>query len=410
MKKHFMLIGSLLFSSMVFGQAYQLNLQGMKQFAMGGAGAATPWDVSTIFYNPAGLTSIRNLQVSGNVNLIMPRTRYVSAPTGTETVDAAEKNYIPFSGYVGAPVGYKSPLSLGLGIYKPFGTGIDWGNDWTGRFLVQSMRLRTTFFQPTASYMLTDDISIGAGFIWATGYYENNRALPVYDLNGTEGSTELSGRMRGVGFNLGLHIKASEYVHFGITYRSQVNMKVNNGYANFSVPSSISQSYPGSAFNTEIPMPQVATVGMGWDISESVGLQLEASYIGWAAYDSLRIDYADNSDLLMDEQSARRYRNTVALRGGVNYAISDKISAMAGLAFVPSPVREGYLSPEMPDAKRFIGSAGLSVQVFTRLSAVAAVQYSYSEVRTGSSLEHGFTGKYQTQVLTPGLGVVLDLN
>lgn len=411
MKKHFLLIGSLLFSSIAFGQGYQLNLQGMKQVAMGGAGAAVPWDVSTVFYNPGALTSIRNLQVSGGATAMMPRTRFVSAPTGTEMLNAAENTYVPFNAYIGAPVAYKSPLSIGLGIYTPFGTGIEWNDDWTGRFITSKMRLRTTFFQPTVSYRLTDEISLGAGFVYARGYFEYNRALPLNDQYGNEARNEISGRSSGVGYNIGLHIRANDDVQFGITYRSQVNMKLRNGYAKFiDVPSAVSSSYISTAVESEMPMPQVATVGMGWNISETVTLQLEANYTGWAAYDSLRFDYQNNTELVVDEQSPRRYKNTVSLRAGVNYMFTDKISGMLGAAYEPSPVREGFLSPEMPDAKRLMASAGLSIQLWERLAATAMVQYSFSEVRTGRSTEHGFVGKYHTKLINPGIGIVYDFN
>lgn len=410
MKKHFMLIGSLLCSAMVFGQGYQLNLQGMKQTAMGGAGTAVPWDVSTIFYNPAGLTSIRNVQASVNAVGVMPYTRYVSAPTGTEVVDAEESTYVPFNAYIGAPLAYKSKFSIGLGVYTPFGTGIEWADDWTGRFMVRKMQLRTTFFQPTLSYMITDDISVGAGFIYAMGSFDHNRALPFYDNNGTEGLTELSGKSSGVGYNLGVHIRANDIVQFGVNYRSQVNMKVKDGYARFNVPASISESYINTSFESIMPMPQVLSVGMGIDVSETVTLQLDANYTGWAAYDSLRIDYKDNSGDIQDEQIAKRYTNTLSVRAGVNYEFSDKVAGMLGAAYEPSPVREGYLNPELPDAQRLMASAGLSFQIFKRLAGTAIVQYSFSEVRTGRSFAEGFTGKYHTRMINPGVGLTYNFN
>ena len=99
MKKQFLLIGSLLCSSMVFGQAYQLNVQGIRQQAMGGTGAAIPWDASTVFYNPAGMDAMETPQVYASMNLMMPRTRYISAPTGTSnyihiTMDLRTKRHL----------------------------------------------------------------------------------------------------------------------------------------------------------------------------------------------------------------------------------------------------------------------------------------------------------------------------
>jgi len=412
MKKHFLLIGSLLLSSMVFGAGYQLNLQGMRQLAMGGTGVAVPWDASTIFYNPGGLTAHRNFQVYGSMNALMPRTRYVSAPTGTVIEDAVEKTYTPFNLYLGGPLAYKSPISIGLGVYTPFGTGISWADDWTGRYMVQGISLQTVFFQPTVSYQITDEISVGAGFVYATGNFEYTKAIPLTNAQGNEASAELTGRGNGVGYNLGIHIKANDDVQFGISYRSQVNMKVKRGYARFSnIPSSASSSFINTAFESSLPMPQVLTLGMGWSINENLMLQIDANYTGWSAYDTLRFDFENNTEMLDDTRSARRYRNTVSLRAGVHYTFkNDRWAGMLGTAYDPSPVRDGFLGPDLPDAKRWLATGGLSFKLSERLTAIGVVEYIFSEVRTGISTENGFKGKYHTKVINPGLAITYDFN
>jgi long-chain fatty acid transport protein len=412
MKKRFLLIGSLLCSSLAYGQAYQLNMQGMRQLAMGGSGAAIPWDASAVFYNPGALAALENPQIYASMNAVMPRTRYISAPTGTGMQDAEEQVFTPYNVYFATPVGYKTRFTAGFGIYTPFGTGINWGNDWTGRNIVQEMRLNTTFFQPTLAFQVSDEISVGAGFVYATGNFKHTNTMPVINANGDEATRELTGRASGVGFNLGLHIRAAENVQFGITYRSQVNMKIRNGYARFAnIPTYITGSYLNTSFESTLPMPQVLTVGAGWDISEWVTLQLEANYTGWAANDSLKFDFDNNTDMLPDESSARRYRNSITLRAGAKFNFrNERWSAMLGTAYVPSPVREGYLNPSMPDAVHFLATGGLSWKLSKRISLIGALEYRIYEVRTGKSTEHGFKGKYHTKWLNPGLAISYDFN
>lgn len=414
MKKHFLLIGSLLLSSMVFGQAYQRSMQGLRQQAMGGSGAAIPSDAATVFYNPAGMGQLEDIQVYASMNLLMPRTRYVPTPTGVGSLDAKEENYTPFNVYFVSPLGYKSPLRIGMAVYTPFGHGISWDQNWTGRYLVQSTQLRTTFFQPSLSWQINDQFAIGGGFVYARGYYEHFRAMPYFNENGTESSVEHTGKASGVGYNLGIHIKPSDKVQFGITYRSRVNMNINAGYARFSnIPSSLTGTYANSAFETSLPMPQVATVSVGWNVSENLALQFEANYTGWGAYDSLRYDYAINNNngnvVLQDYASARRYRNTITLRAGMNYTLkNDRWNIMLGTAYIPSPVTDAILSPEMPDAKHFLATGGLTFKISKRITAMAAAQYTFGEVRTATNLENGFSGKYQTKVLGGGVGITYE--
>ena len=76
MKKHLLAASLALASFSSFGAGYQLNLQGLRQLAMGGAGTAMPWDASTIFYNPAGLSRIKSIQAYVSVLGVMPATAY----------------------------------------------------------------------------------------------------------------------------------------------------------------------------------------------------------------------------------------------------------------------------------------------------------------------------------------------
>ena len=68
-------------SSGSFGAGFQINVQGIRQIAMAGGGTAYPWDASTIFYNPGGLSRLSSVQAYGSVQFLIPRTQY-AAPAG----------------------------------------------------------------------------------------------------------------------------------------------------------------------------------------------------------------------------------------------------------------------------------------------------------------------------------------
>src|SRR3954466_15521056 len=76
MKKQVLAASLLLSAATSFGAGYQLNLQGLRQVAMGGTGTAWPWDASTIFYNPGGLARLKGIQAYASVMNIMPATAY----------------------------------------------------------------------------------------------------------------------------------------------------------------------------------------------------------------------------------------------------------------------------------------------------------------------------------------------
>lgn len=409
MKKHILSASLVLTTLTSFGAGYQVNLEGLRQMAMGGAGTAWPWDASTIFYNPGGLARLKNLQVYGSIADIMPATAYGNVQGSTTT---QSQSFTPFNIYFGGTVKEGSRLALGLGIYTPFGTGLTWNYDWPGRYLVQQINLSCVFIQPTVSYKISNFLSVGGGFIYASGKFNLDNALPVQDMNTTgtsryaDGEAHLHGTGNGVGFNLGIQMKASEKLQFGITYRSQVNMDLNGGTATFTVPASLATAFPNTRFSSSLPLPQVASIGIGYKPlnNEKLTLVLDLNYTGWNSFDSLRFNFDTHTSSLTDMHLPRHYRNTLTTRLGGNYKISKTVSVMAGASYDPTPVVNGFVSPDLPDADRINLSCGASVKPCKRVTIIAACEFT-TTAKHASTYDYGnFNGTYTTQAITPGIG------
>ena len=63
-----------------FAGGFQLNLQGLKAVAMGGAFAGIASDASTVFFNPAGMSNLNGHNFTFGVNIVNP---HVSIQTPT---------------------------------------------------------------------------------------------------------------------------------------------------------------------------------------------------------------------------------------------------------------------------------------------------------------------------------------
>lgn len=407
MKKLSLLTAPLLLSaSLSFGAAYQLNLQGLRQLAMGGGGTAWPWDVSTLFYNPAGLSRLDGVQAYGSLQFIMPATSYAqSPPAGYYTASTKMQTFTTVNAYLGGPIQKGSKWGLGIGIYTPFGDGLRWDNTWAGSNVIQNIDLRTLFIQPTVSYRINNYISAGIGFIYATGSVDLKQALPVQDQNGNNGQADLNGQGNGTGFNAGLQIKASDKLQFGITYRSKVNMRLNGGNAKFTVPVSLSSYFPNTSFNSNLPLPSVFSVGAGIKPIKDLIITADVNFTQWSAFDSLNFDYAQTTAQLHNTHLPFKYKNTVTFRLGANYAVSHKLALMVGGAWDPTPVQDGFVSPVLPDANRIVLTGGLTYKPLNRLTILAAFEYTTSAKRDGSYDYSNFGGTYQTKATTPAIGL-----
>ncbi|MES2701121.1 MAG: outer membrane protein transport protein [Bacteroidota bacterium] len=410
MKKRLLAASLVLSAFSSFGSGYQLNLQGLRQLAMGGTGTAWTWDAATIFYNPAGLCRLNGIQVYASTTLLMPSTAFsnqVNSGTETTAIRSERQNFLPFNIYVGGPIQQDSRFALGLGIYTPFGSGLKWDNNWLGKYLVQSVNMKSVFFQPTISYRISDRLSVGAGFVYAAGSFDYTAALPVHGVNGPgqdDGTVMLDGSASGVGFNAGIQFRANEDLQFGLSYRSQVNMDIGRGNANFTVPASLKDSFPDTQFDTQLPCPGVLSLGTGWRFND-LTLQFDLNYTMWNAFDSLRFNFVQHTGSLQDMHAPRHYRNTLTARIGACYKISRVVAIMGGAAFDPTPVVNGFVSPDLPDADRYILTAGIAIKPLPGFTILAALEGVSTERRAASYNYGGLSGVYQTQAINPGIGI-----
>lgn len=398
----------LLYISNGYAGGFQLNLQGIRQLAMGGTGTALTWNADIIFYNPAGMAHLDVWQASVSALAIMPSVQYAK---NNYSAYSQEQIFTPFNVYVGGPIGGRkkqSKISVGVGIYTPFGSGLKWDDNWQGRYITQEIALQTIFAQPTMCYKFSEKFSFGVGYVIGYGNVKLRQAVPIQDANGNDGSGELTGTAWGRGFNAGIKYTVNRTIQIGLNYRSQVNMYTDQGDATFNVAPSLADSFPKTKFKTELPLPQVATIGIGFRPFARLTLQADVNFVGWSSYDSLQFDFAQNTEQLEDISAPRKYKNTFTYRFGLNYAFNPKFAVMLGAVWDPSPVQDNFVTPDLPDADRMVGTGGLAYRPFHGVTITAAVEYVTTKPRNGNYAYENFSGTYQTKAITPGLGVSVD--
>lgn len=393
----------LLSAAILNAQGYQVNLQGQVQQAMGGAGTAYMQDAASLFFNPGGASFVKENSINLGVSPTISNIQFLDKNTGQTARTKSPVSY-PFAAYALFGLKDSSKLKLGLAVYTPFGSTVEWEEGWMGRYALTRLQLQSIFFQPTLSYKITDKIGIGAGFVYANGNVNLQKDIPVTDASGKVGHAELDGKANGFGFNIGLYLQASDKLSFGLTYRSKVNMKVKDGEATFTVPTALVTNFPSGKFTSELPLPDVITLGVAFQASSKLALALDVNYVGWSAYDTLAFDYETNTSSLVDTKSARKYKSSPAFRLGAQYKLNQAFAVRLGLGYTISPVEDGYLTPETPDANRINYIIGLGYTFNRKFGVNASFQFTTLK-REDTNLETGLSGTYQTNVCIPGISL-----
>lgn len=400
------LLFTLILSSplLLFSQGFQVNLQGQKQTSMAGAGSALFLDESTVFFNPGAMSMVNFNAASAGMNPLLFKSAFNA--TNSSTVEHV-KNHVatPFAAYAiwGPNI---ADWKIGIGVYTPFGGLVDWGNSWTGKYDISSLDLKAIFIQPTFSYQLTDNLGIGAGFVYNHGEVNLQRSLPISMVDGSEAHVQLKGSGKGFGWNAGVYYSIPQLMSISLTHRSKVITKLDNGDAIFTVPESLRSSFPsGNTFTSELPLPSTTTLGLAFPINEQISIALDASFVNWKIYKELAFDYAENTPLLEDTRSERNYGNGGSIKIGIQHKTTEKLTVRAGTAYVMTPVKDGYVTPEAPDANRFIISAGLGYELTSNWEFNGSFLYEDIQSRTQTNKATGLSGTYKTQVFAPGLSI-----
>ena len=388
-----------LWAIMAYSGGFQVRLQGQKQTGIGLIGTPFAYDASSIFYNPGALALYDgNFSISAGASGIM--SNHIYQKDGT-SYQARTDNPLstPFYGYFSAKI--KDMIAVGIGVYTPFGSTAEWGNDWNGRYLIQDISLSAIYIQPTVAYQYKDKFGIGAGFVYAIGNVEINKALP-YNNNST---VNLKGSDGNFGFTVGVFYKPVEKLSIGVDYRSQITMSVEDGEATFVVPSALSTTIPAeNSFNAELPLPANLDFGLAYDFNDKFTLAAEVNWIMWNTYQSLDFEFAENGAVL-NSSNPREYKDSWIPRIGGQYKLNDIFTFRAGMYYDPTPTNEEYFTPETVSLNTIAFTLGATITPVKGLD----IDISYLELH-GLEAEKtyspdNFAGTYKTMTFIPGIGL-----
>ncbi len=412
MKKILSLSLMSLFATQAFAGGHRISMQGQRQLAMGHTGVAViGQNAESLFFNPAsGVFLEDKWSISAGMTALVSDIRFQNSLYNWKS----ETSNVGTPFYVYANYQVTDRFSLGLAVYTPYGSSVEWDRDWAGSHLVNSIDLKTFFIQPTASFKLTDEISIGAGLIYVNGGVEFNRNISRSLMDESGNRSDVTIDASGVsawGYNLGVSAKLDDYVTFGINYRSRIDMKAEGGDTKFNnMPSFLSQAYPNGSFDATMPLPAELTIGFGYQINEKWLVAIDYNRTFWKAYESLTIEF--DNPLVGTSVNPRNYKDSGTIRVGAQFEPSEKFSVRAGGYYDISPVQDGYFAPETPRNDALAGTLGFTYQITPKFGVDVTGTMLYFE-ETNNSYNHyiedgahvSFGGDYRSSAYSVGLGL-----
>lgn len=388
---------------------FRVSLQGVKQLAMAHTSAHTE-DASVAFFNPAGISFIpARLSVAAGGFGVKSEITYQN-PSTLESYSTDN----PLATPIYAAVAYKiiPNLSVGFSFATPYGSTVEWGEDFSGREQVQRIELKAFFFQPMISVKLAPWVSLGGSYIYAKGKVDQTKAIT--QLGGT--LNILDEKASGQGFGFGFYFRPNDKLDVSVNYRSPVDMKADNGVATFNVspavfgPTSLNLDANGQdKFTAVLPLVDEYTIGATYKVSPKLSVSGDFNYSGWSRYQNLTIDFekANAGNQPNDPTksvSPRNWENTRTYRIGGQYMISENFAARLGYYYDESPYSDENFIADSPsfDANVITGGFGFKYKM---VGIDVAGGYNFQKTRDVKNDFNNFYGQAKAKAYYFGLGL-----
>ncbi len=322
-----------------------LDVQSARGTGMAGAVTAMIDDSSAIYYNPAGIAQGRIIDAQIGDTLIIPSYRYTT-PGGASTNNSIDV-VPPVNAYVAA--GITDYLSAGIGVFTPFGSTVNWPDEWVGKSQITSSQLSTYDINPTAAcHFGRFRLGVGLQIVRATVDLKQK-----IETGTTEASSELGAGAWGVGANVGVQVDAvPKYLALGLHYRSAVTLDFD-GNAHFgNVPPELQGSIHDQPVSTTLVNPDSLAMAVASHPIPALVLDAEAVWFGWSKFHSITIDFPNDRTQTLNRTEIKNWNNTVNVRLGGEFAIDDAWRVRLGVLYDPSPSPADTLEPDIPDADR----------------------------------------------------------
>ncbi len=348
-------VAAVLAAQSAFGAGFGIYEGSARGNAMGTEVTADPASPSVIYNNPAAMTGLEGTQVEAGLTLINPAVTVATtvAPGMTVETDGEDNWWTPPNAYVTHQINDK--MWAGLGIFSRYGLGVEFDDDWTGRYNCQEAIIQSIDINPSIAYKVLDNLSLAAGLRAEWFEFSLDQALPTgTPFVDPDLQFHMKGDSWGIGYNLGAYYEATDWLAFGLAYDSEIDQEVEGTY---DVNHPLLSGGDGSG---DVTTPGILRFGTSVKATDQLTLNAGIVYTMWSSYDELAIEFdpallgqVPASTTEKDWDDAFRYQL------GVEYALTEAWALRAGYIFDETPDPDAHVDYIVPGNDRHLVSLGV---------------------------------------------------
>lgn len=354
-----------LFSGSTWGAGlwvYEMANPGMGT-ASAGRGA-TAADASVAMFNPAGMTKLDRSQLFTGIQGSWLDVKFdVDESTFGGGDGGNAGDFIP-TGSMAYVYSVNPKLKLGVAAASFFGLGIEYDEDWAGRYFVQEASFLTLNISPGIGYRINKWLSLGGGATVLYANLDQKTAInnQLTDPGVPDGEIKIEDDDWGYGFNLGTLIEPRQDLRFSLTYRSRVEVEFKDVADIKGIGPNLqalldSIGVTSEKVDLEMELPQEVLISGYYDLTDKVALVASAGWQDWSEFGKTSVTVRSTDTTSFEED--RNFKDTWHVAIGARYRFADPWLWSVGFAYDSSPVDDEDRTPDMPLDRQIRLATGL---------------------------------------------------
>jgi long-chain fatty acid transport protein len=340
------------------------------------AGMAAPGDsISSMFWNPAAVTTVTSTTVEGDVTGVFPNSELDVDPSRSTLTglgitgnggDVGETGIVP-SGYLAVPI--TDEFYFGVSVNAPFGFSTTSHAPWVGQFSHLDAEATSINVTPVLGIKFNDMVSAAVGV--QVEYFDVDIETAL-STAAAPPRQRLEGDSTGVGLVAGLTLTPFDGTTIGIGYRSSVDQSLSGSQTfDVAVPTLLGTILAGRyPISADVTLPDTVSVGLRQRINDTFTIMAGMEWTNWSDIQTVPFTGSPASTSL-----ALNFDDGWFFSVGGEYKFNPNWTFRGGLGYEISPTTDEDRSMRLPDADRVWASIGASYNWNERLSIDAGYSH-----------------------------------
>jgi long-chain fatty acid transport protein len=350
--------------------------------ASAGATAGTD-EAATIIHNPASATRIKGDQLFGAASALITRVKF----------DVKESRPLLVGDGNGGQAGQVTPgasmayvfdngwdkWSTGISLAGLAGAGLNYNDDWVGRYQATEVNLLVMAMGGTVAYQVTDRLSIGV-----TPQIFYSTLTQKLRLPGV--SAKLDGDDTGFGGMVGAVYDFNTGTRVGISWQSSFDIKFDG---KLKIDGNIDDGVQVST-DTQLTMAQNVRLALHHDVDDRLGLDFTVGWDNWDELDNIFVSVKGVGGVPI----VTDWKDTYHYAAGFQYKLNDDWDITAGIAYDTNVVSANERVPELPVDEQIRYNAGARYHLSNTL--IVGGYVNYTDLGSAKIDALLWSGKYST--------------